>query len=112
MMTSKQAQEQIEKCEQQIISAYSSFHNEVRILGERASKSAYNSTSNKTLLVLSIPMIIGFIWFVSNWFLGLVCIIGGIIATYYVHDSGKASIDRVVNLQKNLNSQLDNNKII
>lgn len=112
MMTSKQIQEQILSCERQVTSTYSNFHNEVRTMGERSINSANESKTKKTMLVFFIPVLIGVILFASNWFFGLICIIGGMVAAYNINKTAQLAEDMVINLQKNLNSQLENNKTI
>lgn len=107
-MTSNEARQKIDACERQIVGAYSGLKDSARQVGSSAASSASSATLMKTLLPL-ILCLIGVICFTGSWFLGIVFIAAGIFISVKLHGPAKSVQNNIENMQKNLNSTIDNN---
>ena len=107
-MTSHEARQKIDACEGQIVGAYSGLKDSARQVGSSAASSASSATLMKTLLPL-ILCLIGLFCFAGPWFLGIVFIAAGIFISVKLHEPAKSVQNNIENMQKNLNSTIDNN---
>ena len=107
-MTSNEARQKIDACERQIVGAYSGLKDSARQVGSSAASSASSATFMKTLLPL-ILCLIGLFCFAGPWFLGIVFIAAGIFISVKLHAPAKSVQNNIENMQKNLNSTIDNN---
>lgn len=107
-MTSNEARQKIDACERQIVGAYSGLKDSARQVGSSAATSASSATLMKTLLPL-ILCLIGLFCFAGPWFLGIVFIAAGIFISVKLHEPAKSVQNNIENMQKNLNSTIDNN---
>lgn len=107
-MTSNEARQKIDACERQIVGAYSGLKDSARQVGSSAASSASSATLMKTLLPL-ILCLIGLFYFLGPWFLGIVFIAAGIFISVKLHGPAKSVQNNIENMQKNLNSTIDNN---
>lgn len=107
-MTSNEARQKIDACERQIVGAYSGLKYSARQVGARAASSASSATLKKTLLPL-ILCLIGLFCFAGPWFLGIVFIAAGIFISVKLNRPAKRAQNNIKNMQKNLNSTIDNN---
>ena len=107
-MTSNEARQKIDACERQIVGAYSGLKDSARQVGSSAASSASSATLMKTLLPL-ILCLIGLFCFSCPWFLGIVFIAAGIFISVKLHGPAKSVQNNIENMQKNLNSTIDNN---
>lgn len=107
-MTSNEAKQKVDACEQQIARAFFELKDSAKEVG----LSAVSSASSRTTMSLLLPLIlciIGLFCLRGPWFLGIVLFIGGIVLAHKLHTSAK-EIQRVIETgQKNLNSTIDNN---
>ncbi len=109
-MTSNEARQKIDACERQIVGAYSGLKDSARQVGSSAASSASSATSMKTLLPL-ILCLIGLFGFLDPLNLGI-CISfipAGIFISVKLHGSAKSVKNNIENMQKKLNSTIDNN---
>lgn len=107
-MTSNEARQKIDACERQIVGAYSGLKDSARQVGSSAASSASSATLMKTLLPL-ILWLIGLFCFSGPWFLRIVFIAAGIFISVKLHGHAKSVQNNIENIQKNLNSTIDNN---
>ena len=107
-MTSNEARQKIDACERQIVGAYSGLKDSARQVGSSAASSASSSTLMKTVLPL-ILCLIGLFGFAGPWCLGSVFIAAGIFISVKLHEPAKSVQNNIENMQKNLNSTIDNN---
>ena len=107
-MTSNEARQKIDACERQIVGAYSGLKDSERQVGSSAASSASSATLMKTLLPLILCLIVLFC-FAGPWFLGIVFIAAGIFISVKLHEPAKSVQNNIENMQKNLNSTIDNN---
>lgn len=107
-MTSNEARQKVDACEQQIVRAYSGLKDSARAVGSRAVSSASTKTTLSTLLPL-ILCVIGFFFFGRSGILGVALIVLGIIFAYGLHGPAKSVQNDIENRQKNLNSTIDSN---
>ena len=110
-MTVQQARAEINTCEQKITRAHYSLCSAARTVGSSAKKCADGSKTKKTLLPLLIS-IIGIFLFSSEWVLGVILIIAGIVIAYNMNRSAGSVVSKVESAQKTLNSTIDSNSKI
>ena len=108
-MTSNEARQKIDACERQIVGAYSGLKDSARQVGSSAASSASSATSMKTLLPL-ILCLIGLFDFLDPFLgIGIFFIPAGIFISVKLHGSAKSVKNNIENMQKKLNSTIDNN---
>ena len=108
-MTSNEARQKIDACERQIVGAYSGLKDSARQVGSSAASSASSAILMKTLSPLILLCLIGLFCFAGPWFLGIVFIAAGIFISVKLHGHAKSVQNNIENIQKNLNSTIDNN---
>ena len=110
-MTSQEARQKVDSCEQQITSTYSNLLNAAKSMGSSASQAASSKTTKSTFLPLIISLI-GLIFSFSHIpVFGIILIIAGIVVAYNKRQSA-ASVQKKVEQQvQYLNNALNSNLI-
>lgn len=111
-MTSKEARQQIDTCENKIVGTYSHLLDTARGMGSSAVQAAESKTTGNTFAPLLIS-VFGVILFIAEhpvW--GLLLIAAGIIIAYNVHSSAAGVQQKIEGQQKNLFSTIENNSKI
>lgn len=111
-MTSQEARQQLNACENQITSTYSNLCDSARSMGASTSQAASSKTITSTFLPLIISLIGLILMFASQSFLGIVLIIVGIVSAYNSHQSAASVQKRVEQQVEYLNNTLDSNSKI
>ena len=104
-MTSKEARQKIDACEQQIVSAYSELKDSARIVGP----AAVQAISSKVLLMTLLPLLLCLVAFFVPTLIGGLLVIAGIYLSVKLRGIAKAPKLRIISMQEELNSIIDNN---
>lgn len=111
-MTSQEARQQLNACENQIAGTYGNLRDAARSMGSSAVKAASGKTMRCTLLPLIISLFGIILCLVSHPVWGAVVIIAGIVIAYSAYQATASVQSKIEDQQRNLNSVLDNNSKI
>lgn len=112
-MTTKEAQAEINRCEQQFRSAYSPFEDSARAVSIGAVQAAESAVYTKMVFPVLI-LLAGVITMLvtDKWFLGLLIAVAGGLIARKVHESAKEIAQEVARQAASLNSTLRQNELI
>lgn len=108
-MTSEEARQRLDVCENQITGAYSNLHSAARNTGLSAVQAAAAKTRRNTLLALLISLFGLILCFASHPVYGILLIIAGIAAAYYAYQLSSDVQREVEKRHQNLESVINNN---
>ena len=113
-MTSTEAKQKVEACEQQIVSTYGELKKTAKAVGDSAASSASSKTTVCTLipLILCVIGIIGIYSVPYRWYVGALLIVAGLFIAYKLHSYAKRIQNSIRNGQSSLNYTIDGNKDI
>lgn len=111
-MTSQEARQQLDVCENQIENAYSNLQNTARSMGANTVQAARKETAMGVIFPL-FAILLGFILILASLrFVGIVLILLGVYATYKADQTASSVQNKVVNAVSDLNDSLNRNSKI
>ena len=112
IMTEQEVKRQLEACEQHVMEGHQKLISDAKQVGEAARITAASKAALGAAIQFVIFAVFAVILFVMHHpIFGVLCLIGGGIVAYNVHESS-AKIERVVTKrQEQLNNVLKNNRI-
>lgn len=111
-MTSQEARQQVDACEDQITSTYLNLRDAAKSMGLSAVQAQSSRTTIITMLPLSISLIGLILCFASHPVWGVILIIAGIFFAYSAHVPAASVQEKVEQQVGYLNNTLDSNLTI